>query len=445
MNRGGTSNRVRAQRWWCAAVLLPWLGAPTAGGQEEAELRDDPRIVVAPSNSPEAAQQFRKRLDAEGIRVDLARREVQVRGSILRHKPSPNYPIEYALVTEKGFTHEAFGVVRGTPSLINACLLWIGLEPGVGRHHVLRDPPPSEEDVELGLESPSRLVSPEGDRVFCYVRWRDDSGQPREEILEDLLFDVRNEGLLPLRGFVYLGSRFMTRETPAGPQEVYLADYEGNIATIYPDRALARNCLFDVYSTDAVPYRFADVNPDRVPPPDALVDFVFTPHRKPETRPLDLEPKPVPEPCDSAVPLAESSRNPYLQQAPSTLLKRIGKRKLSELRGMIARGRPELREVVAGLLGVVGKEGVEKDLLQLLRLDRSDDVRLSAAFACVELGTDPVIAGLVELLDNPWWKCREDAYFALQLFSGENHGRSSERWRQWNDGRVSVNASNGDP
>ena len=125
--------------------------------------------------------------------------------------------------------HEGFALVRCTPSLLNACLLAIGLERGRGRQYLQRDPLPSREDVLDGLEDPYEMIAPQGARVFLYVAWTDEQGAGRLHPIEDLLLDWRTGELLPHRGFLYLGSRFA--EVQLGDREALRAA-EAQLATL---------------------------------------------------------------------------------------------------------------------------------------------------------------------------------------------------------------------
>src|SRR5262245_48280595 len=182
-----------------AAVACAVLLGPSAASRQEA----------APDAPPQATdpQELARKVEADGIVLDRERREVRLRGQLLRRRRSPEYPVEYGLVVEGGFTHEAFGILKCTPSVLNDCFLALGLHPGVRRRRVLKDPLPPRELVESGLVEPFVVLPPEGDRVFLYVVWKED-GRDVVRAFEDFFVDLRNLKPLPMRGYVYLGSRY---------------------------------------------------------------------------------------------------------------------------------------------------------------------------------------------------------------------------------------------
>jgi hypothetical protein len=389
---------------------------------------------VRPAPLPAA---FEQRLAAEGIVLDRPGREVRVGGSILRLQQSADYPIEYALVTDAGSKHEAFGLVHCTPSLLNACFLALGLKPGEPRRRVARDPMPPDADLECGLELPYRTLAPEGPRVFIYVRWTE-NGKTVVKPFEDLFVDERDGRPLPMRGYVYLGSRFVEVKEGGEKRSVYLADYEGNLIAIHPDvqrdAAAGRtvsDCLFDAYALDDEPYQWADVDPRQVPSERVPVEFLFALDARPDCRAFEPEVIPPPIAVGSAAELAAKTRNPAWDGSGSEWLARIGTRPLHELAAILARGRGTLRETVAILLGATGRDEAVDALSVSLRFDRSADVRLAAAYALAEIGSEKSVGALIDALAVPYPPVVDDALCGLKILSGKDLGRRPLPWRAW--------------
>ena len=103
-------------------------------------------------------REFLAQLKQEGIELSVDKREVSVRGAFLRHEPSPEYPIEYALIAEGGAKHEGLAVAICTPSLLNTCLLRIGLQRAQGRQFIQKEPLPSREVAEVTSRNITRLL-----------------------------------------------------------------------------------------------------------------------------------------------------------------------------------------------------------------------------------------------------------------------------------------------
>lgn len=376
-------------------------------------------------------EEFARRLDADGIRLDRRRNEVRVRGDLLRRTRSREYPIEYGLVIEGGFTHEAFGIVKCTPSLLNACFLALGLEPGTARRRVMKDPLPGREDVELGLVEPFDVLPPQGDRVFVYAAWTEPDGREVVRAIEDFFLDLRNSKPLPMRGFVYLGSRFEEVQLGVERKRVFIADYEGNILTMHPDKSRAENCLFDVYSHDDEPYVWADVEEERLPPPGVALEFVFTLLPRDDARPFEPEPPVTPIPLPHARELAERSVNPGLDGTNDEWLDRLGARDLWDLCATLKRAREPIREACAQVLGAARRDEAVDALSLSLRFDRSEEVRLACAYALAEIGSAAAIEALIGVLEHGAFPSREDARVALCFASGEDFGFKPLPWREW--------------
>ncbi len=381
---------------------------------------------------PKDAAEFAKRLEADGITFDRARREVHVRGDLIRRQRSREYPVEYGIVIEGGFTHEAFGIVTCTPSLLNACFLAMGLQPGMARRRQLRDPLPSREDVDAGLIEPWEVLAPSGDRVFLYVRWNEPDGTAVTRAFEDFFVDLRTTRPLPLRGYVYLGSRFDEVLLGTEKKSVFLADYEGNILTLHPDKSRADNCLFDVYAQDDEPYTWADVDEEKLPPAGVALDFVFTLLPLPGTRPFEPELPRAPIVLRSVAELVAESLNPCADGSGADWVAKLGTRELFELAGIMKRSRhAPLRERCAVALGATRRDEAIESLQLMLRFDRAGEVRLAAAYGLGEIGSDAALAALIEVVAHGAELAREDALTALRFISGEDFGLKPLAWQSW--------------
>lgn len=211
--------------------------------------------------------------EKEGISVDLEKKQVSVKGVIIRDKESRRYPIEYVVVSEGGNTHEALILIKATPSNLNAALLAIGLEPGKTVIFRKKDPPPPAEDVEAGRVSPYEVVPPQGTLMKIYVQydgWED--GKPR--FLEDLILDIRTNKSLKRVGWIYVGSRFARVLLGRDRVTRYMADMERNVVALYLTGY--GNAIFDINTADGVDDSLFDVNPEKAPPMNAVVTLLFS-------------------------------------------------------------------------------------------------------------------------------------------------------------------------
>lgn len=417
-----------------AFALSPFLSLLSSGTAHAAAAAQDAK-PAAPSNI--VVQEFEKQLAGEGIELDRAKREVRVRGVILRLRQSPDYPIEYALVTNDGSKHEAFGLVRCTPSLLNACFIALGLEPGSARRRIAREPPPANEDVEAGLEEPFTVAPPEGRRVFIYARWAE-GGKTIVRPFEDLFLDMRDGKPLPMRGYVYLGSRFVELEQGGTKKRIFLADFEGNLIAVHPDpaRDAAANrgvsdCLFDAFALDDEPYAWADVDESKLPAEQVPVEFIFALDARSDCRPYEPELPSPPIAVGLARDLIKRSRNPAWDGARDEWLDRIKTRSLQDLCAILKRSRQPLRETLAVVLGATGRDEAVDTLSVALRFDRSGEVRLAAAYGLAEIGSAKAIEALLGALEVPVPGIVDDAVCGLKLLSGQDLGRRPLPWRVW--------------
>jgi hypothetical protein len=208
----------------------------------------------------------------EGIKVDLKRKTVEVKGVVIRDKRQAQYPIEYVVVSEGGNQHEALILVKAMPSNINAALLALGLEPGKTVQFRKKDPPPPQEDIDAGLASPYEVIPPTGETVFIYVKYDQWKERP-VRFLEDILLDLRTGRPMERMGWIYVGSRFARVIQGRDKVIKYMADMERNVVASYlPGFG---NAIFDINSPDGIHDALFDVNPDCAPPMAAKITLIF--------------------------------------------------------------------------------------------------------------------------------------------------------------------------
>lgn len=233
--------------------------------------KTDPLPV--PEGAPAEISTLVKELANEGVTVDFEKRKVEVKGALLLDKMNAGYPIEYLIVNEHGKSHESLGIVRCTPSKLNAAFLALGLEPGKSVTFVKKDPPPPMEKLVSGEEREYDVLPPQGTVVDIAVKWQDDKGGEHLQPIEDLIVYITNGKPLPRRGFVYVGSRFSKIVTGTERKERFMADVEGDVVSLYISGY--GNCLFDMNSDEGVESYLYDVNAKLAPPRGTKVSFVF--------------------------------------------------------------------------------------------------------------------------------------------------------------------------
>src|SRR5262245_27111821 len=227
----------RAQESPAEPPPAPDAPAPqTAGLGAAAESPQDVSWIGAAPPSPQELaahpEAFEELLTNNGLALDVAARTVSARGGTLHDRTSLSYPIEYVLVTERGRTHEAMFILRCQPSLLDACLRAVGLEPGTAMRFRPRIPPPTDAEMEAGA-SPWDPVPASGPLVDIQVSWTDDTGAQRKRSLESMLIDVRNGQPLAERDWVYTGSRMGSMRQGKKVVRTFLADLQGDIVALY--------------------------------------------------------------------------------------------------------------------------------------------------------------------------------------------------------------------
>jgi hypothetical protein len=252
----------------CVLVLCSLL--PFAACQEAGK--------PPPQNPPDAKavlDDVAKQLAQEGITFDLKAGTVAVKAVV----NTPQDPVEYLLIHRKGKRHEAVFVTRSKPSVLNAALMMLGLQPGKNATYVEKNPPPTLEQIQAG-EDPIVVTPPNGTPLWFTVRWKTPEGKAVEHCVEDLLLDLGTQKPVANCSWVYLGGR-MARMYKNDP-EVFVADMEGNLISVCylsPDNHLAT--MSHASARDDQNWWTTPL----LPPPDTEVEFVF--HKA--ASPLHLE------------------------------------------------------------------------------------------------------------------------------------------------------------
>lgn len=223
-----------------------------------------PKPAEPPAAQPvldEVMRQFRQ----EGIEFDAKAKTVSIPAVVNQMQD----PVEYLLIHRKGKRHEAMFWTKAKPSVLNAALLMLGLEPGKNASYVEKNPPPTLEEIEAGAD-PVVITPPSGTPIWMTVKWKDEDGKVVEHCVEDLLLDLSTQKPVVGATWVYLGGRMA--QIYRGEPEVYVADFEGNLISVCyltPD-----NHLFTMVHKDARDdqnWFFADA----MPKVDTEVTFVF--------------------------------------------------------------------------------------------------------------------------------------------------------------------------
>lgn len=242
-------------------ILLSLTCAALAACQEPTPPPATPQSRDAAQLAAEVAAQFQK----EGIRFDAKARTVTIRAVV----NDPRDPIEYLLVHKRGKRHEAVFWTASKPSVLNAALLMLGLQPGKNATYVEKDPPPTLEQIEAGAD-PVVVTPPQGMNFWMTVRWSVEDGKLVEYCVEDLLIDLATQEPVVDCSWVYLGGRMAAiyRNEP----EVYVADFEGNLISVCylsPDNHLGT--MSHANARDDQNWWVTN----KLPPVDKEVEFVF--------------------------------------------------------------------------------------------------------------------------------------------------------------------------
>lgn len=245
-----------------ARTLLSLLLATTVSCQAQGQDPKKPEPAPDPAKVlEEVKQQFAK----EGIVFDAKAQTVTIPATV----NEPPDPVEYLLIHRKGKKHEALFITKSKPSVINAALLMLGLTPGKNATYVEKNPPPTLEEVQKGVD-PVIVTPPQGTNLWMTVRWKTPEGKPVEYCVEDLLIDLSKQKPVANCTWVYLGGRMapLYRNEP----EVYVADFEGNLVSVCylsPDNHLA-TMVHENARDDQNWWKS-----ERMPERDTEVEFVF--------------------------------------------------------------------------------------------------------------------------------------------------------------------------
>lgn len=171
--------------------------------------------------------------------------------------------LEYLLVGPRGAAHESLFVTDVRPSVLNAALLLLGVEPGANaRWEPVEDPAPDGEE--------GRVVPPAGDGFLLYAAWRED-----EEIyffrVEDLLSNLETGRSMRRHRWVFLGSRFHAPRE--GEPEVFVADVEQNLINVA--FFFQGNTLLTAALPECLEQTIWVANPWLLPPRDTRVALLF--------------------------------------------------------------------------------------------------------------------------------------------------------------------------
>jgi len=166
-----------------------------------------------------ARAELQSALEKEGIGLDLERGIVSVPAKVLVREEL----LEYLLVGPNGATHESLFLTESRPSLVNAALLLLGVEPGRNAHWEEREGGDSQGPLR------KRADPPQGDGFLLYAGWRE-AGESFFFRVEDLLANYETGRSLRRHRWVFLGSRFATLHE--GGPEVFMADVEGNLINL---------------------------------------------------------------------------------------------------------------------------------------------------------------------------------------------------------------------
>jgi hypothetical protein len=197
-----------------AALLAVLLGYAPFPVQEPAQ-----------SGAPSAAERaLAETLAAGGVDVDFAARALSIEAAVL----IKNELLEYVLVGPGGAAHESLFLTEVTPSLLNAGMLALGVEPGTNATWKGVEPAPSLEERRAG-KKPFEVVPPAGDGFHVYAAWREG-----EEVysyrVEDLIANLKTGRAMVRHVWVFLGSAFI--EPSPGKEEVFAADVEQNLVNL---------------------------------------------------------------------------------------------------------------------------------------------------------------------------------------------------------------------
>lgn len=196
--------------------------ASTIACQGNGNSSDSPK----PAQDPQAVlKEVLASFKKEGIKLDAKARTVTVPVVVNRMQD----PVEYLLIHRKGKKHESLFITEAKPSILNAALLMIGLKKGKNATYVEKEPAPTLEEVQNGVD-PVIVTPPKGQPFFMTVRWTTPEGKVQELCVEDMLLDLATQKPMGACQWIYLGGRMA--QLYKNDPEVYIADFEGNLVSI---------------------------------------------------------------------------------------------------------------------------------------------------------------------------------------------------------------------
>ena len=242
---------------WTTLPLLAALAAPAALAPPVAQDNDEARRAALVEGLGQA-----------GVHLDFEAQAVTLRSRVLVRTEL----LEYLLVGPGGAAHESLFVTDIQPSLLNAGMIALGVEPGKNAAWEPVEPPPTLEERRAG-KRPYRVFPPEGDGFYLYAAWREG-----EETfffrVEDLVANLQTGRTMRRHRWVYLGSSFLKDENG---QDVFAADVEGNLINISFFRE--GHTLMTPALEECEDQSIWMSNAWLVPPRDAEVELIFA--RKP--------------------------------------------------------------------------------------------------------------------------------------------------------------------
>ncbi len=166
-------------------------------------------------------------LASGGVDLDRDSGVIRTRGAICQTESL----IEFLAVGEGGRDHESLLFVDCAPSLLNAALLSLGLEPGRPFRIVEKAEATEPGGLDYGNEEePLVYYPPDGTRVYLYVEWERE-GETVRYPAESLLLDRSTGQPMPADGWVFLGSRFALDEQTG--EDVFVADVTRDLVSVW--------------------------------------------------------------------------------------------------------------------------------------------------------------------------------------------------------------------
>ncbi len=291
----------------CLPIFTAALFAMFAAGQQDPPKtapKVDPNPPAKAQDPQQLMQEVLQKFQKEGIELDAKAMTLTIKAFVNQ----PQDPIEYLLIHRRGKKHEAMFYTKSQPSVLNAALLMLGLQPGQNAGAEDIKPPPSIEEIEKGAET-VKITPPKGMPFWMTVKWKTPEGQAVEYCIEDLLLDLSTQKPVVDASWIYLGGRLAKfyKDDP----EVFAADMEGNLISVcymYPDNHLGTLSHKDARDQ----HNWWLTN--KVPEPDTEVQFVF--HRQQPQLHKDREERLKKEAAAAAKQAAEGKPGEAGKDAP---------------------------------------------------------------------------------------------------------------------------------